>query len=784
MKIVNVSVPKVDGIELVTGSPAYTDDFLLNNALVVKILRSPHAFAKIKNIDIGKAMGLAGVECVLTYQDLPRKAFTRAGQSYPEPSPYDTFILDRYVRYVGDEVAIIAAVDEYTAEQAMKLIKVEYEILDPVLDFAEAEGHPSVIHPEPEAHTKFEVGFVPEKNVATTFEVEVGNVAEVLEKCDVVVSETYYTQAQAHVMMETHRSFSHLDYQGRLVITSSTQVPFHVRRILANALDLPISKIRVIKPRIGGGYGGKQTLHNEMFAAAVTLKTGKPAKVVYSRKEAFEATTTRHPMRLTVTVGADAAGKIKAIDIQGLSDTGAYGDHAPTVFWVCGQKALPMYNKVEAARYQGKAVYTNNTPSGALRGYGATQGNFALESAINELAEKLGMDPVKLRQKNMIANGEVLGTFTPGVDDSENILDSCALDYCVQRGMELIGWQDKYPNQELETNKVRGVGMAVTLQGSGIAGIDMGSATIKLNEEGFFNLLVGATDMGTGSDTILAQIAAETLGVELKDIVVYSADTDVTPFDGGAYASSATYVTGNAVKRAAEQMKKLIEAEGARYFNSNIPSGDGVGNEGGSSSDVIIEVDQVEFDGRAIVKKDGTGGISLDELSTILLYSQNQQQLVATGSFAGHKSPPPFLAGFAEVEVDLETGKVELVEFVAVVDAGTTINPNLARIQVEGGLVQGIGMAMFEEVKRNSRGKLITNSLLSYKVPTRKDIGKLTVEFADSYEPTGPYGAKSVGEICHNTPLAAIADAVYNATGVRVRSLPITPEKVMMGLLK
>lgn len=762
-KQVNVAIPKVDGMGLVLGKPVYTEDLALNNALVVKILRSPHAFAKIKSIRIDRAMKVAGVECILTHEDFPRKPFTRAGQSHPEPSPYDKFVLDNYVRYVGDEVAIVAADSEEAAVKALKLIKVDYEVLEPILDFEIAEGHQSVIHPEPEAYAELDVGFAPEKNVAAAVDISHGNVEEVLEKSDVVFKGSYYPQAQAHVMMETHRAFTYLDHQERVVITSSTQVPFHVRRIVAKALDLPISKVRVIKPRIGGGFGGKQALHSEFFVAAVTLKTGKPAKIVYTRKEAFESTYTRHGMKLDVTIGADKSGKINAIEIEGISDTGAYGEHAPSVFTATGMKVLPMYNKVEAVRFRGKVVYTNKLPGGALRGYGVTQGNFALESAIDELAHKLGMDPVILRQKNAISLGETYHFYKNGPDGARITIDSCELDYCINRGKELIGWDEKYPKREVAPGKVRGVGMAVSMQGAGIPNIDMGAATIKLNEEGFFNLLVGATDIGTGSDTVLAQIAAEELGVRVADVIVHSSDTDVTPFDTGAYASSTTYVSGNAVRRAAEEMKKLIIAEGAKKLEAT--------------------ADEVEFDGKAVTTKDGAKTIKLSELSGILLYSENQKQLVATGSFVSHKSPPPFLAGFAEVEVDTETGRVELLDYVAVVDGGTLINPNLARIQIEGGLVQGIGMAMFEEVKYNRRGKLITNNLMQYKIPTREDIANLTVEFAKSYEPDGPFGAKSVGEICINTPPAAIANAVYNAVGVRIRKLPITPEKVLMGLL-
>jgi putative selenate reductase molybdopterin-binding subunit len=765
MKEVNQPLPKLDGKGLMMGKPAYTDDLAPSDALIVKVLRSPHAFAKITRIETVKAGQLPGVASVLTFRDLPRNILTRAGQGYPEPSPYDKFILDEYVRYCGDEVAVVAAVSEEVAEAALSRIEVEYEVFEPVLDFERAEGHFTVIHPEPEIHSKFDIGAEPARNVAASYRMEVGNVDAAVNGCDVVVRDRYYTQAQAHVMMEPHASVAYTDFYGRLTVITSTQTPFHVRRIIGRALNIPIKDIRVIKPRIGGGYGGKQAIHGELLVAAVALKTGKAAKLVYTRREVFESTYSRHPMRFNVTLGATRDGMIRAIDFDVLSDTGAYGEHALTVLMVAGSKTLPLYNKVDAVRFRGLAVYTNHTPAGAYRGYGAVQGDFALESAMDRLAEQLGIDPVELRRRNMIAEGETSPIFRimgEGGEGVEMTVDSCKLDYCIHRGMELIGWEEKYPRKTVEPHKVRGVGMAIAMQGSGIPNIDMASAMLKLNDDGFFNLMIGATDIGTGSDTVLAQIAAETLRVKTGNVIVYSSDTDLTPFDTGAYASSTTYVTGNAVRKAAENMRKLIESEGARRLQ--------------------VAAEEVEYDGTAIRRKDGKGDITLKELSTGLFYHANQQQLVASDSFVGQKSPPPYMAGFAEVEVDLETGKVDLLNYAAVVDCGTTINPNLARIQVEGGLVQGIGMAMFEEVKYSNQGRLLKNNLMFYNIPTRKDIPNLMVEFAESYEPSGPYGAKSVGEIGIDTPPAAIANAVYNATGVRIKDLPITPEKVLMAL--
>lgn len=765
MSEINKNVRKVDGKGLVMGRPAFTIDQVPQNALVLKVLRSPHAFAKIRQINCQKAMAYPGVVCVLTHQDFPRTIHTRAGQGYPEPSPYDKFVLDEYVRYCGDEVAVVAALNERAAVEALGLIEVDYEVLPAVLDFEQAGGNPSIIHPEPEIKSNFEIGLNPQQNIAAAYEMKVGDVEEVLAACDVVVRERYYTQAQAHVMLEPHISTAYLDMQGRLVVVSSTQTPFHVRRILSRTLDVPLQKIRVIKPRIGGGFGGKQAIHGELLVAAVTLKTGKPCKLDYTRQEVFESTYSRHPMRIDVAVGATKDGLIKALDMNILSNTGAYGEHALTVMMVAGSKSLPLYNKVDAVHFKGVVVYTNLTPSGACRGYGAIQGNFPLESIIDELANRLNLPPDVLRQKNMIAEGETSPIFKimgEGREGVEMTLESCKLQECIRRGKQLTHWDEKYPRWQIAPTKVRGIGLAIAMQGSGIASIDMGSAIIKLNDDGFFNLTVGATDLGTGSDTILAQIAAEALSVDTEKIIVYSSDTDLTPFDKGAYASSTTYVSGNAVRIAAEDLRKQIIQAGAQRLNA-------------AEADVI-------FDGQSISRKDGSGSLSLQELSAGLYYHTNQQQLAAVGSFVDEVAPPPFMAGFVEVEVDLETGQFQLLKYTAIVDCGTTINPNLARIQVEGALVQGIGMAMYEDVRRTAHGALLTNNLMHYAIPTREDIPEMVVEFVESYEPTGPYGAKSVAEIGIDTPPAAIANAIFNAVGVRIRDLPITPEKVFMAL--
>ncbi|MBU1145817.1 MAG: molybdopterin-dependent oxidoreductase [Firmicutes bacterium] len=762
MKVVNQKLPSIDGKGLMMGRPAYTDDLAEKNSLIVKVLRSPYAYAKIKSIDTSKAKHLEGIELVLTYQDFKRIPYTRAGQGYPEPSPHDKFILDEFVRYIGDEVCAVAGHTNEICEEALSLIEVEYEVLEPVLDFEKAMNHKSIIHPEPEIHEMFPIGFEPLKNIAASYQMNVGDVSKSLKESEVTIEQSFYTQAQSHAMLEPHTVNARIDFQNRLVLYSATQTPFHVRRIISQTLEIPLSKIRVIKPRVGGGFGGKQAIHGEMLVSFVTLKTGKPSKMVYTRKEVFESAYTRHPMRIDLKLGAMKDGTLKAIDCYILSDTGAYGEHALTVFMVAGSKVLPLYNKVDSVRFHGHVVYTNHTSAGAFRGYGAIQGNFALESAIDMLCHKLKMDPIYFRQKNMILEGETSPIFSimgEGTEGTAMNMESCKLDFCVKRGMELINWKNKYPNIQLSPSKVKAVGMAIAMQGSGIPYIDMGSATLKLNDDGFYNLLIGATDIGQGSDTILAQIAAEELQTTLDKIIVYSSDTDLTPFDTGAYASSTTYVSGNAVLLAAKKMKNSLFVEASRILKTS--------------------KEEILFDGEIFQDQVSLRKISFKELSNQITYNEDQKQLMVTSSYVGHKSPPPFMAGFIEINVDNQTGEVEICNYVSVVDCGTTINPKLARGQVEGGIVQGLGMAMYEDVKSTSKGKLITNDFLTYKIPTRLEIKHLTTEFADSYEESGPFGAKSVGEIGIDTPPAALANALYNALGIRITSLPITPEIIL-----
>lgn len=742
MRFVNKEMKKIDGIGLITGKPFYTEDLVANQEyLIVKLLRSPHAYAKIKSIDTTIALKVPGVEGIYTYKDVPQTMFTLAGQSYPEPSPYDRKILDEYVRYVGDPVAIIAAVDEESAEKAMKLIKVEYEVLEAVVDYEKALDSHILVHKD-RAHINYDtIGYDNKRNLASSYLQEKGDVEKGFSESEVIIENTYYTQPQIHAMMETYRSASYFDVYGRLTVISSTQIPFHVRRHLARALDYPSSKIRVIKPKLGGGFGGKQTSVCEIYTAFVTLKTGKPSKIIYTRKETQAYSNTRHGMRLTVKIGSDREGNIKAIDIKVLSNTGAYGEHAPTVTSLVVYKTFPLYEKVPM-RCKADIVYSNTMVGGAFRGYGATQGTFAVESAVNELAHKLGIDPTEIRMKNL-------------VDQSETV--SGDIKKCIQIGKEAFDWKNRKV-VDMGNGKVRASGMAVTMQGSGIAGLDTGSATVKFHDSGDFTLMIGVTDMGQGCDTVLTQMAAEILEVPMDKIVLNAADTDVSPYDPGAYASSGTYVTGNAVIIACEKMKKEILASASKLMNKDI--------------------DELEYTGEYVEAKDGTR-LTLKEIAIRSVGFEGKNQITTTGTWGGENSPPPFIASFAEVEVDTLTGETNVVDFLSVADCGTPINPALARVQVEGGIAQGIGLALTEEITIDKNGKLLQDTLMQYKIPSRKDLGpKVEVLFSYSNEPTGPFGAKSIGEVVINTPAPAIADAIYKATKSRVRSLPITSEKL------
>lgn len=752
---IHKSVRKKDSMQLLLGKLVYTDD-ITGPALVVKLLRSPHANAIVEEIHTEIAKKIPGVVDIYTWEDVPKTRFAIAGQTYPEPSPYDRLIIDRHVRFVGDVVAIIAAEDEKAACKAMKLVKVKYNVLEPVLDFHKAKDNPVLVHPEDDWYPPVDVGGDAKRNVIAHELSGDGDVDAVISDCEVSFSHAYHMRAFNQAMMETFRTYTCLDRYGRLHVISSTQIVFHVRRILSRALGIPKSKIRVEKPRIGGGFGAKQTAVSEVYPAFVTMQTGRPAKLIFTRYESQIAGSPRHEMEVTVRLGADRDGHIRGLDLYTLSNTGAYGEHGPTTVGLSGHKSIPLYTGgLEAFRFGYDVVYTNTMAAGAYRGYGATQGIFALESSVNELAESLGIDPTQIREKNMLREGMKMPAY---YGETAN---ACALDRCMARCRELFGWEEKYPVREMGDGKVRTAGVAMAMQGSCISNVDVGSATVKLADDGTFNLIIGAADMGTGCDTILAQMVAECMDCSVDDVAVFGADTDASPYDSGSYASSTTYVTGKAVELACEELKKKLCAIAAGMLG--------------------CEPEETVFEDGCVRK------INTDERVTLAQISVKDQvandiAAVATASHSSPVSPPPYMVGMVEIELDRYTGEVKILDYVAVVDCGIAINPALARIQAEGGIVQGIGHTLFENITYDETGKPVESNFMQYKIPTRLDMGHLRVEFENSYEPTGPFGAKSIGEIVINTPAPAIAHAIYRATGVWHRELPITPEKILMSM--
>lgn len=764
-KVVGHSVDKVDALGLACGRGVFTDDIHIPHLLHAVILKSPHPHAIIKKIDTSAAEKVPGLVCILTHKDVPRVAHTTAGQGYPEPSPYDTFCLDKKVRFVGDRVAAVAAETPEAAEEACRKIKVDYKILPAVLDPLDAmkKGAP-VIHDEKEARVIIPIAYDKKKNLAGHVDTTVGDVEKGFKKADFVIEAEYESHYAQHCPLEPHITITWLDDKNRLTIRTSTQVPFHVRRIVAERLQIPIHRIRVIKPRIGGGFGAKQEVLLEDICSALTLKTGRPVKLEFTRAEEFYAGRTRHPQIIWLKTGVKKDGTITAIDLKILMNTGAYGSHALTVVCNSGSKVLPLY-RCKDVSFWGDTVYTNLPVGGAYRGYGATQTYFAMESQMDMMADAIGMDPLKFRQMNHIKSGEgspifeALGEGKAGVEQK---IGSCGLPECITLGAKEIDWKKKRKPTASSTGvKRRGLGMCILMQGSSIPEIDMGAATIKMNDDGSFNLLVGATDLGTGSDTVLSQIAAEELGVGIDQIIVHSSDTDLTPFDVGAYASSTTYLSGMAAQKAAAAVKEQILKVAGEMLNA--------------------APDKLKVADGTIVAPNGKKKTFRD-VAFRSLYEKDQHQICATESHISHKSPPPFSAHFAEVEVDMETGQVTVIKYVGATDCGTAINPNLAEGQVEGAMLNGIGFAMTEEFIFDNRGRVTNASFMHYKIPSTTDLPDLKAIMVPTYEETGPYGAKSVSEIGINGPLPAIGNAIYNATGARLYKGPFTPERVLAAI--
>jgi CO/xanthine dehydrogenase Mo-binding subunit len=755
------NVRKIDSLSLATGAERFVDDFSIDNPLHIKLLYSPHAHAVIKSIDTSKAEATEGVALVLDYRNTPDALHTTAGQGFPEPSPYDTRIFDKKVRFVGDRVALVAAETEDIAEEAIAKIEVEYEILEPIFDPEHALDDDAPKLHGGDAYAPIPVEYDPSRNLAAKVEMSFGDLEKGFAESDMKFDITVRTQYASHCAIEPHGAFGVIDERGRMVIYTATQVPFHARRIVARTLDIPIRDIRVVKPRIGGGFGGKQEVFLEQLVGLVTWRTKRSSKIILTREEVFANARTRHPMRTRMRVGAKADGEITTIDLDCLMNTGAYGSHALTVLSNAGGKVLPLLNKVENVHFLGQSVYTNLPVGGAYRGYGATQSYFAYNQVIDMVARAANVDVLDFFKKWAIKTGETSEVFRvlgEGKEGVAQIIRSCGLEECIDKGAKAIGWSDKRGKHIRNGDKIKGVGVACAMQGSGIPKIDMGAASMKMNEDGSFNLYIGATDIGTGSDTIMAQIAGEVLGISPDKFIVLSSDTDLTPFDVGAYASSTTYISGEAVRKCAIEIAKQIKAVGAEMLD--------------------IPIEEAEIENGRVFLANTDKSVSYEEICYHAMYSHNQHQIAAYASHFADESPPPFFAQFAEVDVDIATGRIIPIKFISAVDCGQPLNPRLAEGQVEGAVVNGIAYALWEEYIFSSKGKMMNPRFWDYKIYNTRDLPEMVTILADSYEETGPFGAKSVGEIAINGPIPAIANAVFDAVGVRLFETPFTPERV------
>lgn len=773
--------PKVDAMKLAQGKPAFTADYEIRGLLHAKVLHSPHPHARIKSINTQKAESLAGVAAVLTHMDIPRVAYSTAGQSHPIPGPLDCFSLDHKVRFVGDRVAFVAAETRGIAEEALGLIEVEYDVLEPVLDPGKAmdPGTP-VLHDEDDY-----VNFAdsdPSRNLAAQIRIDIGDVEAGFADADYIFENEYEVPKVQQAHIEPHVVVSYWDEDDRLVIRTSTQVPFHTRRILAPVLGLPIKRIRVIKPRIGGGFGGKQEILAEDVAAHLTIATGRPVLYEYTREEEFIASRSRHPMKIRLKTGIKADGTLTANEMYALSDTGANGAHALTVTGNTGHKAMALYvgdgayRQQPNIRFYADIVYTNHPPSGAYRGYGVPQGFWPLERQMEKIAAEMGFDPIEFRMKNTLRAGELhpfSTAWSEGREPRPETIQTCGLEECVRQGKAAIGWDQKFGNETWRlgttSSKLRkGVGVALVMQGTAIPYLDMGGASIKLNDDGSFNLLVGATDLGTGSDTVLAQMAAEVLGCEVGDILVYSSDTDFTPFDKGAYASSTTYISGTAVVRAAEQVAEKLRARATMMLNAR---GNGPKVQ---PQDVLL--------GNGLASTHDGRFVTHSEIGHHSLHQEAQEQIMGIGSYMSPVAPPPFAAQFAEVTVDKETGQVIVDKLVMVVDAGVVVNPITASGQIEGGMTQALGYAVCEEMVYDACGQAREKDFRDYHIFNAHEMPELETIFVETFEPSHPFGVKAVAEIPMDGVAPAVANAVFNAVGVHIDSNPVTPEKIWSAL--
>jgi putative selenate reductase molybdopterin-binding subunit len=780
---VGKSEPKVDAVKLVQGKPAFSADIELRGMLVGRILHSPIAHAKIKRIDVSKAKALEGVAAVLTHRDIPRVVYSTAGQSDPIPGPLDMFSLDNKVRFVGDRVAFVAAETKEIADKAIQLIDVEYDELPMILDSRQSMNKNAIkIHDESE-YVNFGDSN-PNKNLAAEIRIDIGDVEKGFAEADLIFEEDYEVPKVQQAHIEPHVVVSYWDEDDRLVIRTSTQVPFHARRILAPILGLPMKRIRIIKPRIGGGFGGKQEILIEDVAAHLTIATRRPVVVEYDREEEFIASRARHPMKIHLKTGVKKDGTITANEMYALSDTGAYGCHALTVTGNTGHKSMALYvgdgkyRKNPNIRFYADIVYTNTPPAGAFRGYGVPQGFWPVERHMEKIARALNFDSIDFRMKNALRPGELhpfSTSWSEGREPKPEIIHTIGLEECVRQGKSVIGWDQKYRNidwhsVEGKPHLKRGIGIATVMQGTAIPYLDMGGASIKMNDDGSFNLLVGATDLGTGSDTVLAQMAAEVVGVPLDDMICYSSDTDMTPFDVGAYASSTTYISGTAVVKAAEKVAIRIKERAAKMLSEN-------------ESAAELKPEMITLANRRAIAPDGRS-VTMQEIAYNSLHHIDQEQIMAVASYVSPSSPPPFGAQFAEVTVDTQTGRVYVDNLVMALDSGVIVNPVTATGQVEGGMTQALGYAVCEEMRYDEKGNSLDRNLVDYHIFRSNEMPGLEALFVETFEPSHPFGVKAVAEIPLDGVAPAVGNAILDACGAELTEIPATPERVYKALKK
>ena len=762
---------KVDAVRLVKGNAAFVDDIELRGMLYAKVLRSPHAHARIIAIDDSAAKALPGVHAVLHHGNTPRVKYASGGQSWPNPKPWDQVSFDDKVRHVGDRVAAVAAETPEIAEEACRRIKVTYEVLPAVFDEVEAiAGAAPVIHDEPDTEGIYDAAHNKSHHIEGQT-VSDARMAAAFAAADHVFEQTFRVPQQQHTPMEPHIVIGWLDEDERLVLRSSTQVPFHARRMVAPLLGLPVKRIRVMKPRIGGGFGGKQEMLLEDIVGHLVLATRRPVRLGLTREEEFVSSRIRHAQTLTFRTGVDREGHLIAQDLHVVGNTGAYATHGFTVQSVTGQRAFSAYN-CPAKRFTCDVAYTNRPVAGAFRGYGAPQAFFALESHMDDIARALGLDPVEFRRKNWVGTGDPLDILPAlGERGAEEVapediprITTCATEECAAQALRAIEWERRldpaWKQPPDQPNIRRGLGFALCMQATSIPNLDMGGASIKMNDDGSFNLLFGATDLGTGADTVLAQIAAEVLGVATDDIIVYAADTDLTPFDVGAYADSTTYISGMAVKKAAEIVRARIAARAARLLGTE---------------------NSIELHGHRAWAPDGRS-VSLADVALNSLHTEDQEQIMAVASYVSPDSPPPFATQLAEVEVDVDTGQVTVTKLVIAVDCGVAINPTTASGQVEGAMLQALGYGLTEELVLDEAGHAVNARLGPYWVFRADDTPPMEVYLVQTMEETGPFGAKSIGEIAIDGVAPAVRNAILDATGVAINTLPLTPERVWRAL--